>query len=277
MREKKTSKHIKKSAPAKKSGRREARLTALLVVLLAAAAIATGLSLPGLSAAIQSRRVANLSRQEELGSGTLKLTSDDAMLEKMRLISLSADGVPMETVALESGRFISKAEAADSLNDVFVLAENTGLYTGGPLNWNIIETIPFLLIPRGENLSPALMWIVEAEMDSGDESFYLELIVDDATGLLLSLSFYGETGSNINEMQTLNFLTKNLSAYYGFLNIQLAAPSPDETEAYGYENTYYIHCFKNGEQVFDIPVRIDRSGWQICGCGIYSGERKENN
>lgn len=264
MRGKKSEKHVKpKEKKPFKYG--DSILQGFLVLLLSLAAVATGLSIPGLAAGVQNKRVDNYTSRKQLEPGALSLTADDTKLTKLSLaveLMLNGDS-EFRLVELENGRFLTHGEAKDRLRDVLELAEGTGLYSGLTGDWQELHGEPNLLIPVSGDTSTGLVWIMYASCQMGDEVYSLRFLVDDTSGLVIAVEIKGPNGMMPeNREETLKRLAENMSRYYAFSDVELIPQSGDELRQNDGDDCC-IHFVRNGETVLDVPVALRDSSWEI--------------
>lgn len=264
MREKKALKHVKPKEK-KKHKWWDSILQGLILALMSLAAVAAGLSIPGLAAGMQDKRVDKFQREVELEPGALSLTSDGTKIEKIMLakkfVYSSTDD--FRSVELENGRFLTEGEAKDRIRDVFEIAKDTGLYVGMSGDWNNIQGKPVLLIPASGDESTGLVWIVSSHFELGDTLCVLQFVVDDSSGLVTALKIQGPIGMMPEDRpETLKKLAENLSAYYAFSDTQLVPQSEEELTS-GSSDECFIYFKREGEIILELPVTLGDSMWAI--------------
>ncbi len=214
---KKAQKHLKEPAPkVKKRHYGDSVLMAVLVVLLAVAAIATGIALPGLASELQSRKVDSFHMQEELGAGMLCLTGDDRKLEKLKAVSRMNENSMIE---IEEGRFSSAQNADAAINELLRVLNEAGIPLGEGRHWEILDTQAYLLLPDEENPESNLVWRVEAEDGKNNRLIYC---TDDATGFILGVYAEG-LEYRLDEQQTAERFCDGIREYYDFTDVDVSS------------------------------------------------------
>ena len=264
MREKKSEKHVKPKER-KKFKHLDGVLQGVLLVLMSLAALAAGLSIPDLAAAVQDKKVDKYRHEELLEPGALSLTSDDKKIAKIAIAKeiLHDDGEKFRLVELNSGRFLSESEAKDRLRDVMELAQDCGLYAGMAGDWSELHGKAVLCIPESEDTGTGLVWIMEARCQIGDSLCRLKFIVDDSSGLVAAATLHGPVGTMPeNRAETLKRLAENLEGYYAFSDTQLSVQNGGQPLNGGGDE--FCICFlREGEAVLELPVIIGDSLWEI--------------
>lgn len=264
MRGKRSEKHVKPKEK-KKFKYGDSILQALFLVLMSLAAVAAGLSVPGLAAAVQDKRVDKFQHEEQLEPGALSLTSDDKKIARIRLAKelFNESEKKFRLVELERGRFLTENEASDRLRDVLQVTEGTGLYSGMAGDWANLHGEAMLCIPQSVDTTTGLVWIMQSQFSLGGSQCELKFIVDDSSGLVVGAAVHGPMGTMPeNRAETLKKLAENLSSYYAFSDTKLV-PEGEKELLNSSSDQCCIYFVREGETILELPVTIGDSFWEI--------------
>lgn len=247
----------------------------LLVGLIIAAAVVIGLLMPNLFTAVQGRRADGVEKQLELGMGSLSLTSDDAKLEKLRLMrevcEQAAKGEYMETVGIKDGRFMTAGDIIGMLDEVLSIIDGTGLPCGSFTSADIQNVEPRLVIADATEMTTAIIWSASLHSSDGGEYRNLNYYVDDSTGIVVEINYecYSLNSdksfvpASIDHEQALEMLAENLAESYCLSDTEIIAQKIGNEEINPYDSSYYIYFMRDGETVFQIPVFIGMGIWSV--------------
>lgn len=267
---------------------RQDRLNTLFIALVMVGAVILGLLLPSMTVYIQGRATERTERQVELGVGALSLTSDDAKLERLQMISiiweLEMNGEPAEIVELSNGRFMDAGAAINKLSEVMALTEGSGLpmanFTTADLNF--VDVV--LMVADTGNMMSTILWTVDFSKSTGENLYY---VLDDSTGTIVAVDYYygleayeayiaamdsGEDGAAAESFtvgrpdpaQAMEALAGNLAECWNFSETEIQVQDLSETEERNpYENVYYLYLSRDGTLLLEVPVRIDVYSWGI--------------
>ncbi len=254
----------------KNGGKPRNILRVFLVILILAAAVTVGLLLPGMICAVQSGSIDRYNRQADLGTGALSLTSDDAKLEKLRLINdaqrYERMGSPMETVNISDGQFMTAGDAMEALDQVAELISGTGLPCCEFSAADVQFVEPKLMVSDVSGMTTAIVWSVGLYSSDGENYQNLYYLVDDSTGIILAVK-HDQSGGGFaagieQQRQALTGIAENMSECYCFSDTEINAPDIDSDGA-GYESSYYISFIRDGEILLKVPVTITMDSWSI--------------
>ena len=247
-------------------------------LLLMAAAVALGLTMPGFFTRIQNNRTDNTREMVDLGSSMLSITSDSAKLEKLGLFSLFSENNSYNSVSISGGQNMTKEEATAMVYEIPRLIEGTDLpYTqlGGA---DLMYAEPQLIVSDNANVTTAIVWIIYYARQDGTTYRELSYAVDDSTGIILSAGYteyeepaYDENGTNEEKepsyikdsSDTVRRIAKNLTEMYKFTD---TAAELDNSVSIGDNYRYSINFYTGGNRELTIPVYIWTNGWQINPC-----------
>lgn len=264
------------------------KLNILFISLVMVGAVILGLLLPSVTVYIQGRATERTERQVELGVGALSLTSDDAKLERLEMISICREmemyGEPVETVELSSGRFMDAGDAINKLSAVMALTEGSGLPMANFTTADLQFVDALLLVADTGNMMSTILWTVNFRKSTGENLYY---ILDDSTGTIVTVDyFYGDyyaeayamaVDSGGDSMAAENFtsivpeparameaLAANLAECWNFSETEIHVQDLSGMEELNpYENVYYLYLSRDGSLLLEVPVRISMYSWGI--------------
>ncbi len=255
------------SRPKRRRSGGPAGLSPVMLVFLLLSAVAIGLLLPELSAAVQERRTDRLSRTAELGQVSLSLTSDDAKLEKLAIVGNMMNDRG-DAISLESGgRFMTAAQASDKFDQVLALLEGTDLDVGGLTQIDVLSSHAMLLVSDFGSVSTDLVWFVDAGKFVEDCWNGLQYIVDDATGMILAAEYYQvdnerlTAGEQPDKTETARRIMENLEESYAFTDTVLSLGISTAVDRSS--TAYYVSYTNSKGEVLGFPIIIGEDGWSI--------------
>lgn len=256
------------------------RALPLGIVLLVLTAVAIGIFLPSLFSAIQSSRLEGLTEAAELGAGELSLTSDEIKIERLALPQVillkQRMGEQMDILELTAGRFMDANAAADKLDDLLLLIQNTGLDIGSLSRKDFVWAEPVLIVTGDGSSTGAVFWAVDYSKTTGPVSEELSFLVDESTGLVNCAEYrihdsrdyeyeHKESISadnSANYLQTITSLAENMQKVYNFAQTEVT-PQHVEGELSPFQDIFYIYFVRDGETRLSMPVWIEDGHWAI--------------
>lgn len=252
------------------------------MVLLLMMAVVMGWLLPGVTAAIQERSTDRLEQTVDLGQASLSLTSDEGKLEKLRIVGEMLSGRGDSLALNTEGRFMTAADASDKFYDVVALLEGSGLSVGQLTRTDVVAAFPILLVSDSGTVATSMAWAVEAWRSAGGSWYSLDFVVDDATGLILSVEYneektvegqhqvdYSLTEWDLPDWSgTAQQIMENLSRSYAFTDTTMTLSGGANLNRL--MRMYYVNYSNSQGTVLGLPIVIGRNSWAI---NYYEGLR----
>lgn len=250
------------------------------VPLLVLAAVVIGMFLPSVFSGIQSFRLEGLKEVPDLGAGELSLTSDDIKIERLALpqmIQIKEEmGMPVDYLELTAGRFMDAGSAADKLEELELLLQDTGLKTGSVSRKDLCWAQPILVMTDGGGAAGTVVWQLRFYRETGPVSESLGFMVDESTGLIVCAEYnivdqrelesgesvYAQGDRSGNYLQTLSSLAENMKKSYNFAQTEVE-PQHIEGELSPFQDVFYIYFVQNEEVRLSMPIWIEENHWAI--------------
>lgn len=240
----------------------------LLPVILVLAALLLGLFLPSIVSAVQDRRADRSVGEFSSGTLNLKLMDNRALAAK-----LSVPLGSFEEVALKNGKYMTLAQAQQTLPSVLDIIRHSGLACAPAERFSLAYTGPLLTVSSDTEAITCIVWVVEAQAVYGDRIYDLSYAVDDETGMLIfmDMSLYdaSENGESVvsEPADPAELATRNMAAASS-----LARVLPDflpftdvsyTVQATANGNRFYIDIRSDTEFLYSMPVAIYDYGWMM--------------
>lgn len=239
------------------------------LLLLLSGALALGIFLPSIFSALQSRRIDGTEESVDLGPGALSLSSDDMKLAKLSSFHQLMFSHSADTIILDSGRIMDRAAVAALLEDVRSIVAGTELDLGQIGPEDLVSAEPILVVSSAPEMSVDLIWMVFFSRSQAESYQYLEYAVDDATGLILGVSYSNSSIDGLNEVPSqppattaMPLIADNLEALYDLNSTDIISQDVSESDSL-YMSTFYLSFIHNGARVMDLPVTLRFDGWSI--------------